>query len=99
MKLIEALEILKKEQPGESGTFRALLVCGFAPLHFQTFLEAQFRLALPGRKTEILSGLYDDFWGNLERVENAGVDAGIVVLEWSDFDPRLGSAAWEAGNL
>ncbi|HYL83569.1 MAG TPA: HAD family hydrolase, partial [Candidatus Angelobacter sp.] len=102
MKLVEALEILKKEQPQEAAAFRAFLVCGFSPMHLQTFLEAQFRLTLPSRKTEILSGLYDDFWGNLNRVETSGVDAGIVVLEWSDLDPRLGLrslGSWEPATL
>jgi len=102
MKLLEALEILKKEQPEKSAPFRAFLVCGFTPLHLQTFLDAHLRLALPGRRTEILSGLYGDFWGNLDRVAPAGADAAIVVLEWSDLDPRLGLrslGSWEPATL
>jgi FkbH-like protein len=90
MKLIEALEILREEQPAHVQKFRACLVCGFTPSHLQTFLGAQLRSIFPDRRTEILSGLYGDFWGSLDRIETSGADVGIVVMEWSDLDPRLG---------
>jgi FkbH-like protein len=90
MKLIEALKILRAEQPAHDQAFRACLVCGFTPLHLETFLHAQLRSLFTDRRTEILSGLYGDFWGNLDRVEAAEADVAIVVMEWSDLDPRLG---------
>lgn len=102
MKLIEALEILKKEPSETSGTFRAFLVCGFSPLHIQTFLEAHLKLTLSDRKVEILSGLYGDFWGNLDRLESEVVDVGIAVVEWTDLDPRLslrGLGSWNPAEL
>ena len=90
MKLIEALEILRKAPSADSQRLRINLVCGFMPLHFATFLEAHLRLALPDRRIEITSGLYGDFWGNLERLESAENGVAIVALEWGDLDPRLG---------
>ena len=45
-------------------------------------------------------GLYGDLLGNLERVAN--VAAAIVVIEWSDLDPRLGLrrlGGWEASQM
>jgi FkbH-like protein len=90
MKLIEALEILREQQPAHGQTFRARLVCGFTPLHLETFFSAQLRSMLADRRIEILSGLYGDFWGNLDRIETAAADVGIVVMEWGDLDPRLG---------
>ena len=102
MRLIEALEILRKEQPECTGMFRGFLVCGFSPLHLQTFLGAHFRLALPNRKTEVLSGIYGDFWGNLDRLQASDADIGLVTLEWSDLDPRLGFrslGSWEPSTI
>src|SRR5437879_4860094 len=90
MKLAEALEILQKNPPVEGNRFTASLVCGFNPLHLQTLLAAQSRLLLPDRRTEIQTGLYGDFWGNLERLAGTNHDVGIVILEWPDLDPRLG---------
>jgi FkbH-like protein len=90
MRLIEALEILREQQPAHGQEFRARLVCGFTPLHLETFFAAHLRSIFADRRTEILSGLYGDFWGNLDRLEAAAADVGIVVMEWSDLDPRLG---------
>jgi FkbH-like protein len=90
MKLVEALEIAKRKQPETAPTFCAYLVCGFEPLHFRTFLSAELIQVTPDRKTEILSGLYGDFWGNLDRMPASRADAGLLVCEWSDFDPRMG---------
>lgn len=98
MKLIEALEILKKKQPDTTETLVVYLACGFEPLHFRTFLAADLRQAIPGRKTEIRSGLYGDFWGNLEGIADSGADVGVMICEWSDLDPRLGFrslGSWE----
>jgi len=102
MKLIEALEILRKEPPEPSDAFRAFLASGFEPLHLQTFLTAQLRLAFPGRKTQILSGVYGDFWGNLDRLSALGADVGILFCEWSDLDPRLSLrslGSWEPSTF
>jgi FkbH-like protein len=90
MKLLEALEIVKRKQPETAQRFCAYLACGFEPLHFRTFLSAELMQVMPDRKTEILSGLYGDFWGNLDRTPASRADAGLIVCEWSDFDPRMG---------
>src|SRR5260370_34213412 len=90
MKLIEALEILRREQPASGAAFCASVVCGFTPLHIQTFLAAQLRLAIPDHQSDIKTGLYGDFWGNLDRIEEVDSDLVIILLEWSDFDARLG---------
>jgi FkbH-like protein len=102
MKLIEALEVLREAQPTQGGTFEIRLVCGFTPLHLETFLKARLRQALPDRKITIHIGLYGDFWGNLDRVEEIGMDATVVVIEWSDLDPRLGPrslGSWQPSVL
>jgi FkbH-like protein len=89
MKLIEALRILGVEGNRQKPVLRIGLVCGFTPLHFQTFLGAHIRRA-SGHQTEIKTGLYGDFWGNLEKLDRDLIDFAIVVMEWSDLDPRLG---------
>jgi FkbH-like protein len=77
---------VRKELP----IIRLGLVCGFAPIHFQTFLAAHFRQACGGQRTEIGAGLYGDIWGNLEKLDGRKSDIAIIVMEWSDLDARLG---------
>ncbi len=90
MKLIDALEIARREPASGATPLRVALVCGFSPLHLQTFLAADLRLQFPDRQVHLQTGLYGDLAGSLERLETAALDAGAVVMEWSDLDPRLG---------
>lgn len=90
MKLAEALKIAQTAPPAGAGKFRAHLACGFTPLHLATFLAAHLRRRLPERGVEIRTGVYGDLAGNLARIQEFSCDAGGVVIEWSDLDPRLG---------
>jgi FkbH-like protein len=102
MKLIDALRIVAKGPPDEGKAFTAFLACGFTPLHLHTFLAAQLQLLLPQRRVTVETGLYGDFTGTLDRLEKTTSQAVAVVLEWPDFDPRLGlrhQAGWRPGDL
>lgn len=102
MKLIDALELLKKPVPENAPPLRVCLACGFTPLHLQTFLAAQLRAFLPQHRVEIKTGLFGDLAGNLERLSSSDVDAVAVVMEWQDLDPRLGIRSlggWRAADL
>lgn len=90
MKLMEAMEILRTPRAEGRKPFAVSLVCGFNPLHFQTFLNAELCLRRADRKPEIRSDLYGDFWGNLKRAGEVARDVVVILLEWSDLDPRLG---------
>src|SRR6266852_8264176 len=90
MKLMEALEIVRNPQSQVKIPFITSLVCGFNALHFQTFLNAELRCRNVECRPEINTGLYGDFWGNLDRIRGTARDAVAIVLEWSDLDPRLG---------
>ena len=99
MKLVEALSILKggKSRKGES--FICFLATGMNPLHLNTFLAAELSLLFLDEKIEIQSGLYGDFLGNLDRLTKTVAHGGIVLMEWTDLDPRLGirtAAAWSS---
>jgi FkbH-like protein len=97
MKLIEALNILKGAQGRKGESFTCFLATGMNPFHLRTFLAAELSLIFPNQRIEIQSGLYDDFPGNLKRLSNANADVGIVLMEWTDLDARLGirtAAAW-----
>src|SRR5579862_7567258 len=97
MKLVEAFEILREGRPARAQSFRACLVCGFTPLHLETFFSAHLRSIFSDRNIHVSSGLYGDFWGNLERLDTTNTDVALVVMEWSDLDPRLGlrsSGSW-----
>lgn len=90
MKLAEALKIVQTASHEGAEEFSVYLACGFLPLHFATFLHAQLRLLLPERVIKVETGLYGDPAGNIERLNESTVGAGVVAFEWSDFDPRLG---------
>jgi FkbH-like protein len=89
MKLIEALEVIKRPVVAGTQAKKIFLACGFTPLHAQTFLEAEVRLRCPQSRIEIETGLFGDLIGNLERLNLSGIDSVAVLMEWGDFDPRL----------
>lgn len=90
MKLSEALKIVQSVLPADAEKLTVFLACGFTPLHLSTFLAAHLRGCLPERAVEIQTGTYGDLIGNLERLQKSSCDAGVLVIEWSDLDPRLG---------
>jgi FkbH-like protein len=102
MKLLEALNTVKSMQSQGGTSLPCALVTGFTPLHLKTFLTAELARRLPGRMIAITQGLYSDLAGSLRRLPEAGVDYGIVVVEWPDLDPRLGirsTARWNGSEL
>jgi FkbH-like protein len=99
MKLAEALKIIQSAQ-NNAPRLEVALLCGFTPLHLETFLRAQLCKLFPDRSPSVQTGLYGDLLGNLQRVAN--VTAAVVVIEWADLDPRLGlrrSGGWEPSQL
>ena len=88
MRLSEALEILNAARTSQAPVFRAILACGFTPLHLATFFAAHLQARFPDRRVSVASGLYGDLIGNITRLESE--DAAAVVVEWLDLDPRLG---------
>ena len=100
MKLIEALGIISKKPDGEPLTIS--LVCGFTPLHLQTFLHAELQLLFPDHPVEITTGLYGDIAGTLRDARGRPLDAVALALEWEDLDARLGTrqlGGWHARNV
>jgi FkbH-like protein len=99
MKLAEALHIIQSVPP-DAPPLGVALLCGFTPLHFETFLRAQLCESFPDRAPQIRAGLYGDLIGSLQRV--AEVSAAAVVVEWADLDPRLGLrrlGGWEPSQF
>src|SRR5882762_1856679 len=99
MKLAEALKVVQSV-PSQAPPLQVALLCGFTPLHLETFLRAHLCKFFPDRSPDVQTGLYGDLIGNLQRV--AGVSAVVVVIEWPDLDPRLGLrrlGGWEPSQL
>jgi FkbH-like protein len=99
MKLAEALKVIQSV-PAHAPPLQVALLCGFTPLHLETFLRAHLCELFPGRSPNVETGLYGDLIGNLQRV--AGVSVAVVVIEWPDLDPRLGLrrlGGWEPSQL
>jgi len=90
VKLAQALALVNGQSPQESPTWRAALLCGFSPLHLQTFLAAHLIRRIHGRFVSVETGIYGDLPGNLERLAREPLDAAVAVIEWADLDPRLG---------
>jgi FkbH-like protein len=90
MKLMEALETVNAQTAEKAPPLQVALVCGFTPLHLQTFLAAHLRKQFPDRKVSISTGLFGEMVGNLERLETSRDEVAAVVMEWTDLDPRLG---------
>ena len=89
MKLAEALSIVRSA-PVEGAAFHVVLACGFTPLHLQNYFAAYLQKAVPNRKVNVETGLFEDAVGTLTVFKNSQAQAGVLVLEWSDLDPRLG---------
>lgn len=102
MRLSEALQISRKPPPEAARSWALHLVCGFTPLHLETFILARARLRFPRENVRVLTGLFGDLEGNLTRARDSGGEGAIVVIEWSDLDRRLGlrsAAGWSAQVL
>lgn len=102
MKLIEALRIINAPSADDAESFTVALACGFTPLHLKTYLAAHLRLALPGSRLEVTTGLFEDLIGTLERAREQDLDAIAAVIEWADIDPRLGVrrvGGWRGDDL
>jgi FkbH-like protein len=89
VKLIEALRIIGGVAPGLPER-RVELICGFTPLHFETFLRATLQQRVENQQVVIRTGLFGDAAGNIERARDAGTREAAVLIEWADLDPRLG---------
>jgi FkbH-like protein len=99
MKLAEALKIIQST-PSNGPRLNVALLCGFTPLHLETFLRAHLCKLFVDRSPQIRTGRYGDLIGNLKRVSD--VDIAVVVIEWPDLDPRLGLrrlGGWEPSQL
>lgn len=90
MRLVDALRILRQPMP-DAAPFEIQIACGFTPLHLETFLGAHVQLLLPENNRVVTrTGLFGDLAGNLRRLEQSAAAAAALLLEWTDFDPRLG---------
>jgi FkbH-like protein len=90
MKLSDALQIIRKAASEPREELAVFLVCGFTPLHLQTILAAELQLLYPDRRIVMESGVFGDLIGNLKRIAESRATTAAVILEWQDFDPRLG---------
>jgi hypothetical protein len=102
MKLIEALEILRRPTVADPEPCSVWRGCGLEPLHMSTFLSAQLMARLPQARVRLDAGVYDDLAGNIRRARRSDADAIAVVIEWPDIDPRLGVrrlSGWGVSDL
>lgn len=102
MRLIEALETMRRPAGDDSARRKILLATGFTPLHLQTFMAAHLRSGEPPIEAVFQTGLYGDLAGTLERADTLELHVIVAVIEWSDLDARLGLrtlGGWRPQNL
>src|SRR3981081_814463 len=84
MKLAEALKVIQSALP-DAPRLKVALLCGFTPLHLETFLRAHLCKLFPERSPNVQTGLYGDLIGNLGRV--AGGSTAVAVIGWASSGP------------
>ncbi|HXW89082.1 MAG TPA: HAD-IIIC family phosphatase [Terriglobales bacterium] len=89
MTLGQALRLVQQRK-AENRRRSIFLVCGFEPLHLETFLQGHFALRFPSEAVDVQTGLYGNLEPALEAAAASPAEAAAVVIEWSDLDPRLG---------
>jgi FkbH-like protein len=89
MKLIEALGLLRRVDPGWP-LMKVGLICGFTAQPLDTFFAAHLQSRTPNRRVEVQTGRFGDLLGNFTRYLQEPLGAAALVMEWSDLDSRLG---------
>jgi FkbH-like protein len=96
MRLSEAVALAMRPLSPGSEPRPLHLICGFTPLHLETFLKAHGRERFPEQGVTPAPGLFGDLQGNVERASLTPCESAIFI-EWADLDPRLGlrhAAGW-----
>ncbi|MEJ7608515.1 MAG: HAD-IIIC family phosphatase, partial [Bryobacteraceae bacterium] len=106
MKLLEALEIVRKPVAEDAPAFNIFLGCRFTPVYLKTYLHAHLKQRLPERSLRVETGVFGDLAGELERLGSSdkigNLHGCIVVVEWPDLDERLGyrtAGGWRIEKL
>ncbi len=106
MQLIEALKAIRT-RGSDGDVWRCELLCGFTPLHLQTFLTAELLQRYERGPIDVSIGLFGDLCGNIDRAvaryhADGSMNAAVVAIEWSDVDPRLGyrsTGGWRVDRI
>src|SRR5215471_9028014 len=102
MNFLSALELIRCQVLDGTTPRKLFLACGFTPVYLPVFINAELIALQPSRKNEIKSGLFGDLLGNVQRGQASDCEALLVVVEWSDIDPRLGVrtlGGWRTSDL
>ncbi len=89
MKLTDAIKI-QRAVNASAPPYKALLACGFTPLHLCTYVHAHLQKFLPNHRIQLQIGLFGDLIGTVAASLADSPHAVITVIEWTDLDPRLG---------
>jgi FkbH-like protein len=89
VRFTDALGVLQRA-PADAPPYEVRLVCGFTPLHLQTFLAAHLQRNRPEKRVKVSAGLYGDAVGTLEATREAPPQGIAIALELQDLDSRFG---------
>jgi FkbH-like protein len=103
VQLFEALKIIRDRGTADDGlTHRVDLICGFTPLHLRTFLAAELTSRYEAGSVDVRIGLFGDLPGSLQQSVAEPPDSAVLILKWTDLDPRLGyrsSGGWRLDRM
>ena len=102
MNFLSALELIRCQVLDGTTPRKLFLACGFTPVYLPVFINAELIALQPSRKNEVKSGLFGDLLGNVSRGQASDSEALLVLVEWSDIDPRLGVrtlGGWRTSDL
>jgi FkbH-like protein len=74
----------------DADPLKIFLAIGFTPLPFTTFITAAAAQRRPHRHIKCTYGTYGDVVQAFSEASDQDLDLVLLVLEWSDLDPRLG---------
>ncbi|MDP9117169.1 MAG: HAD-IIIC family phosphatase [Actinomycetota bacterium] len=95
----QALAISRKLVPRGDGTSIEIgLACSFTPTHLSTFLAGYAAAARPESSVAVVEGSYGDIETSICSLTDSGTKLTVVVLDWSDLDPRLALRGPGAGG-
>ncbi len=99
MTFSEALAMVRANASrGDGHVLRLHLAAGITPNHLMTFVVAHAARRCPNRRVACSAGEYGDLVEAIAADEAEHAHAVLVVMEWSDLDPRLGLRRFATGT-
>ncbi len=102
MKFSDAIKASRESLNSAGPTYNVVLACGFTPQYLDVFISAYLYQYNPGKSIAITPGPYGNILEAIKLAEQTNSHALVILLEWSNLDPRLGyrsTGGWTRARL